>query len=98
MSYGEITFKKKKPKFNIGEEVYFVDIFTDYMKYILRKGKIVYAGDKQTVTSTIYGIDLIRENRYKIESDGKVYSVEQSFISKNLKKIMKEFNFAKIEV
>lgn len=92
MTYGEITFKKKKPKFNIGEEVYFVDIFTGYMKYTLRKGKIIYAGDKQIVTSSVYGINLISGNYYEIESDGRVYNVEQGFINRNETKLKKEFH------
>lgn len=94
-----IKWVKAKPKFKINEEVYFVDIFTDFMCPTIRKGKITYADDRYAIVPSSFGINIVYGNNYKIESKGIIYKATQNYIYKTEKAIKKYFgNIAKIEL
>lgn len=84
---GEIKFEYRKPKYKIDDVVYFIDWQTEPMTPIIRKGKVVYAGDKISHSYGIMGV-IRRSNKYIIESEGIIYKyIDEYFISKNKKKL-----------
>lgn len=86
--YGLVFIRHKEPKFKVGEEVYFEDIYAEYAEFTIRKGKVVEAGDTETLIPGMASeTNSIHSNVYSIESEGVIYRTTEDFISKDKKKL-----------